>query len=74
VPSDDCPWLDYAACRALVTAWSRRPGWYAGFDYVTEEFIFHVPGEAEARRFKPVVVLTDGGPTQVWAVRPLARL
>jgi hypothetical protein len=64
----------YASCRALVTAWSRRPGWYAGFDYVTEEFIFHVPGEAEPRRFKPVVVDTERGPTKVWAVGTLAGL
>jgi hypothetical protein len=74
MPSEDCPWWEYAACRALLARWSRRPGWYATYDYATEEFVFQVPGEPEPRRFKPLVVHTERGPTKVWTVGTLARL
>jgi hypothetical protein len=75
MPSEDCPWWEYARCRAFARQWTMRPGEYlAAYDDETDEFLFQVPGEAEPRRFKPFVVHTERGPTKVWAVGTLARL
>ena len=74
MPSEDCPWWEYDACRAFVRRWNMRPGpeWMATHDEETDEFLFQVPGESEPRRFPAFVVDTERGPTKVWAVGTLA--